>query len=118
MRKFERFFRQIADIRSDMRNQFQIDLVKVLAGNSISNKRTPSVNQTIKYLKYKRKKKLANQLEAVYSVLKPEIVSRRLDLTRRTDAIDLTEFVNTYRHLVMNNKLYRRSVAIQLRKVE
>ena len=118
MRKFEQFFIKIADIRSKMRNQFEIDLVKTLAGNSMNNKRTPSVSQTIKYLKYKKKHKLANQLEAVYSVLRPEIVSRRLDLTRRTDAIDLTEFVNTYRHLVMNNKLYRRSVATQLRKVE
>jgi len=116
MRKFEVFFNKIATLRSDLRGENGMT-AKVIIGASIDNHRTLSVNQTIQYLLAIRKVKLAKQLETIYPVLKPEIVSKRLDLTKRSDAIDIAEFVDTYRHLVMNNKLYRRTVATQLRKV-
>lgn len=116
MRKFEVFFNKIATLRSNLRGENAI-AAKATIGASIENHRTLSVNQTIQYLIAIRKVKLAKQLEAVYPILKPEIVSKRLDLTRRSDAIDIEEFVSVYRHLIMDNKLYRKTVANTLSKV-
>lgn len=119
MRKFQKFFLKVAQIRSELKGN-NLVYVKEVIGDSANNKRTLTVNQLIRYLslgEVRGDKKLARQIKAVFPVLKSEIVGARRDLTQRTDAIDVTEFVNTYRHVVMNNKLYRRTVATKLSKV-
>jgi len=114
MRKFEAFFNKIATLRSNLRGENGI-VAKAVIGASVDNHRTLSVKQTVEFLIATRKIKLAKELEAVYKLLQPEIaVYREND---RTDAIDIAEFVNVYRDLVMDNDLYRRSVSGILSKV-
>lgn len=113
MRKFEKFFLEIADVRSYFRGP-KTKLAKYTVGDAIHNNRTLTVNQTIRLLKLERKTKLAKQLEATYKVIGPAVIVQR---RRRTDAVDLNEFVTVYRRLVMNNKILRRTVANTLRKV-
>jgi len=112
MRKFERFFITIADFRADMRNRTNSQFVKEIIGDSVDNNRTVTVNQTIRYLEQVGKRKLANNLRVTYSLLQEHIKAHR---DARTDAIDLNEFVTTYRSYVMDNRLFRRSVARSLK---
>lgn len=118
MRKFERVFNKVAKFRSDMRNPANSKSVKELIGDSTSNNRTVTVNQAIRYLEYTGQRKTAKQVKAAYSVLRPVITYvRAYDGVVRTDAIDLDEFVRTFRHEVMDTKNLRQKVAIALRGV-
>lgn len=113
MRKFEQFFKSIAQVRSNVRGENGV-VAKAIIGASIDNHRTLTLNQTVQYLLAIRKVKLAKQLQAVSEVIVPEI---KVNRSNRTDAIDLSEFVNTYRNYVMNTKTLRRTVAAKLSKV-
>ena len=115
MRKFQKLFLKVADLRSQLKGNNLVH-AKEMIGDSTNNKRTLTVNQLIRYLslgEVRGDKKLARQLKAVNSVLAAEIKANRT----RTDAVDLTEFVNTYRELVMNAPILRRNVASRLSKV-
>lgn len=113
MRKFEQFFKSIAKVRSNVRGENGV-VAKAIIGASIDNHRTLTLNQTVQYLLAIRKVKLAKQLQAVSEVIVPEI---KVNRSNRTDAIDLSEFVNTYRNYVMDTKTLRRTVAAKLSKV-
>lgn len=115
MRKFEQVFKNIADLRSTVRGEGGI-LAKAIIGASIHNNRTLSVNQTIQYLNAIGKKKLAKEIATVYPVLRPYIVQDRVTNTRRTDAIDLAELVDTYRAVVMEDRKLRRVISSKLNK--
>lgn len=118
MRKFERVFNKIAKFRSDMRNSANSKSVKELIGDSTSNHRTVTVNQAIRYLEYTGQRKTAKQVRAAYAVLRNEITyARAFDGVVRTDAIDLDEFVRTFRNEVMDSKNLRQKVVIALRGV-
>lgn len=116
MRKFQKFFLKVADLRSQLKGNNLVHAKEVI-GDSTMNKRTLTVNQLIRYLslgEVRGDKKLARQLKAVQSVLNPAIKATRYN---RTDAIDITEFVSAYRQLVMNDRVLRRNVASRLSKV-
>lgn len=116
MRKFQKFFLKVADLRSELKGNNLVH-AKEMIGDSTNNKRTLTVNQLIRYLslgEVRGDKKLARQLKAVQDVLVKPIQVNRYN---RTDAIDITEFVNAYRQLVMNQPVLRRNVASRLSKV-
>ena len=112
MRKFETFFKQIAELRSVARGN-QTKQIKRLIGDSTSNNRTLTVVQTIRYLDVVGLDTLATQLDSVRPLIEQEVQKVR---NNRTDAVDLSEFVNTYRSVVMNGKKLRTKVGAALRK--
>lgn len=111
MRKFEQFFTNIATVRSVLRGTIAKQ-VKQAIGDSVNNNRTLTVSQTIRFLETNGQKALANQLRKVNTVLEPRIRNSR----QRTDAVDISEFVSTYRQLVMNNKELRRDIGNVLKR--
>lgn len=111
MRKFEQFFTNIATVRSVLRGKIAKQ-VKQSIGDSVNNNRTLTVSQTIRFLETNGQKALANQLRKVNTVLGPRIRNSR----QRTDAVDISEFVSTYRQLVMNNKELRRDIGNVLKR--
>lgn len=111
MRKFEQFFTNIATVRSVLRGKIAKQ-VKQVIGDSVNNNRTLTVSQTIRFLETNGQKALANQLRKVNTVLEPRIRNSR----QRTDAVDISEFVSTYRQLVMNNKELRRDIGNVLKR--
>lgn len=117
MRKFELFFNNIATVKSLLKGELAKQ-VKLSLGDSIKNKRTLTVQQTIRYLENNNQKNLGNQLRKVSKVLEHSMYANRTFIrhTKRTDAFDLTEFVNTYRMFVMDNKSYRNQVSKALKK--
>lgn len=117
MRKFETFFNVLTTIRSIVRNRKDKGLKKKI-GDSIKNNRTLTVNQTIRVLNILGNTRVANELQAVYTVLKADIVEARINRgSVRTDAVDLTELTNLYRNEVMKNKKYRNIIGRTLSKV-
>jgi len=115
MRKFEKFFNNVATVRSILRGKIAKQ-VKVQLGDSANNNRTLTVNQTVRFLKENGHISLANQIEKVREVIEPTIKTvRRTNKVNRTDAIDISEFVNVYRTYVMNNKVLRPKVSVALR---
>jgi hypothetical protein len=112
MRRFEKFFKQIAELRSVARGS-KTKQIKKLIGDSTSNNRTLTVRQAIRYLDIVGLDSLATQIDSVRPLIEHEIVIAR---SNRTDAIDLSEFVNTYRNVVMNGKKLRTKVGAALRK--
>lgn len=112
MRKFETFFKQVAELRAVARGT-QSKQIKQLIGDSTTNNRTLTLGQAIRYLDIVGLDTLATQLDSVRPVLEREVLKRR---NGRTDAIDLAEFVNTYRSVVMNGKKLRTKVGAALRK--
>lgn len=112
MRKFETFFKQIAELRSVARGT-QSKQIKQLIGDSTVNNRTLTLGQAIRYLDIVGLDSLATQLDSVRPLIEREVIKRR---TNRTDAVDLAEFVNTYRSVVMNGKKLRVKVGAALRK--
>ena len=107
MRKFEVVFRELANTRSFFRGKEANSHVKRLIGDSTNNNRTVTVNQTIRYFEEMRDFKFAKTIKIVYDLLEKDILSRRKN---RTDAIDLSELVNSYRIVLMNGRspTYRR----------
>jgi len=115
MRKFEKFFNNVATVRSILRGKIAKQ-VKVQLGDSANNNRTLTVNQTVRFLKENGHISLANQIEKVREVIEPTIKTvRKTNKVNRTDAIDISEFVNVYRTYVMNNKVLRPKVSVALR---
>jgi len=115
MRKFEKFFNNVATVRSILRGEIAKQ-VKVQLGDSANNNRTLTVNQTVRFLKDNGHISLANQIQKVREVIEPTIKTvRRANKVNRTDAIDISEFVNVYRTYVMNNKVLRPKVSVALR---
>lgn len=110
MRKFEQVFTALANTRSFLRGKEATKFAKKLIGDSHKNNRTITVNQTVRLFRELRDPNFANTIKVVAEVLEDEILSRR---KRRTDAIDLSELVNTYRIVLMNGKsdTYRRRVS-------
>ena len=111
MRKFEQFFTNIATVRSVLRGNIAKQ-VKQVIGDSTNNNRTLTVSQTVRFLETNGQKALANQLKRVNSVLEPHIRANRV----RTDAVDISEFVSTYRTLVMNRRELRTNVSNALKR--
>ena len=112
MRKFETFFKAIAEVRSNARGE-QTKQIKRLIGDSTRNNRTLTIVQTIRYLDVVGLEALATQLDSVRPLIEQEVLKAR---SSRTDAIDLSEFVNTYRNVVMNGKQLRTKVGAALRR--
>lgn len=79
-----------------------IDNIKSYIGDSVSNNRTVSVRQLIRYFVATREVHLAKNLEMAYSLLRNKIKRRRS--SARTDAIDLSEFTQTSRNLDTKTK--------------
>lgn len=76
---------------------------KLTIGDSINNHRTLTVNQVIRYLResgVRGGKKLANNLEITYNVLRPLIVVARNN--NRSDGIDINEFKTFYYDFIVN----------------
>lgn len=118
MRKFELVFKKVAKVRSNLRGNVQTLFAKEVIGAATNNNRTLTVNQTIQYLEAIGQKKLAKQVKAAYSVLRPTVQEQRIyDGVLRTDAIDIDEFVRVYREEVMNTKNLRKQVSNALRGV-
>jgi hypothetical protein len=115
MRKFQSTFNTIAELRSMFRGETTRE-VKAFLGDSTRNNRTLTVNQVVRYLNRVGTTRLAATVETVSSILEKEILKRR---ENRTDAIDITELVNTYRIVVMNGRsdTYRRKIGNALSKV-
>ncbi len=115
MRKFQSTFNTIAQLRSMFRGKGTRE-VKVFIGDSTRNNRTLTVSQVIRYLNGIGVARMAETVEVVSSILEPEILKRR---ENRTDAIDITELVNTYRTVVMNGRscTYRRRIGNALARV-
>jgi hypothetical protein len=115
MRKFEKVFKAIAEVRSIARGETG-KRIKRYIGDSTRNNRTLTVSQTVRYLDRTGLTNLAQAVGIVSEILETEILRRR---ENRTDAIDLTELVNTYRVVVMNGKsdTYRRRIGNALAKV-
>lgn len=91
--------------------------IKVAIGDSINNNRTLSVNQVIRFLTTRRtpsKKALGESLVNVYTMLKPTIISKRINA--RTDAVDINEFLNVYERSVLNSrsKFVKRNIGSQI----
>lgn len=106
MRKFQKFFKSITWFASYSRQTSIKNDIKRKLGHSTNNNRTLSVNQAISHLKRNHNMYLGVQLESVYRILKPKIKTKRT----RTDAIDLSELVSTYRTVVMNKRKLRRQI--------
>lgn len=115
MRKFESIFKLLVEVRSNSRGQ-NAKRIKRLIGDSTSNNRTLTVGQTVRYLSRVGLVNSAESVEVVTDILQNEILNRRAN---RTDAIDLSELVNTYRTIVMDNRneSYRRRIGNALAKV-
>jgi len=111
MRKFQAFFNDIVLIRYHLRG-YKTKLVKSSLGDSTLNNRTLTVSQTIRYLEINAEYVLATYLSNTSSFLEKDILKAR---NRRTDAIDINEFVNTYRKQVIEKQKYRREIGRLLR---
>ena len=118
MRRFQEFFNEIAWFRSYARQSLINRDIKSRIRDSINNNRTLTVSQAIRYFKRVGRKETALKLQAVKAVLEPVILKqRRLDGCKRTDAVDLSEFVTVYREEVMNKGKYRRTIGTLVSKV-
>jgi len=106
MRKFQKFFNDIAWYASYAKQPLMRDSIKRRLGHSTNNNRTLSVRQAMLDLKQANRYGIANDIQRVYDILKPKIKAKRT----RTDAIDLSEFVSTYRTIVMNKRKLRRQI--------
>jgi len=77
--------------------------VKSTIGDSINNNRVLTVSQVIRFLEsangLRGSKKLARNLSNVYEFLRQDIVETRIN--KRTDAIDINEFIVFYTHSVI-----------------
>lgn len=114
MTKFQKFFYELLAVQRYTKEHKH--LIKKTLQDSTDNNRTVSVNQVLRYtssLGRGKATKFARQLSVVYGVLKPFIQDDRI-VTSRTDAIDLSELVNTYRSVVMNNKKLRRTISSKI----
>lgn len=117
MRKFEEFFRVLTAVRSLVRNG-NGKTFKGIIGDSTVNNRTLTVNQVVRIFNKGRHKQTANEITAVYNLLKKDILSERKSRgVKRTDAIDIAELTETYRNLVMTKKRYRQNIGQVLSKV-
>lgn len=114
MRKFQQFFYNLADVRSTLRGS-GTTVAKEIIGDSTNNNRTLTVVQTIRLLDATGEGRLAQQLESVREVLEPVVLKRRNN--NRVDPIDISEFVSTYRELVMNKGKLRTQIGAALRGV-
>lgn len=110
MRKFQKFFANITHFASHSRKVGVRDEIKRKLGHSTNNNRTLSVQQAIDHLA-RNLNYMAVDLARTYAILKPQIKAKRT----RTDAIDLTEFVSTYRTVVMNKRKLRRQIGSALK---
>lgn len=106
MRKFHKFFSELTWFASYSRQTLIRNSIKRKLGHSTKNHRTLTVRQAIDHLNSAYKPTMAKDIEQVYNLLKPKIKSKRT----RTDAIDLSELVSTYRTVVMKNKKLRRQI--------
>ena len=103
MSKSGNFFNTLVEVVGGLDRNF----VKETIGNSTSNNRTLTVNQVIRYLSSRRGvglKSLGGQLESVYGDILPLIIASRKRRNRRTDSVDINEFINTFESRVINSK--------------
>jgi hypothetical protein len=109
MRKFQKFFNDLTYINAELRRQRKP--AKRLLGDSTNNNRILTVNQTIRLLRKLNNETTASKIQAAYEVLKPYIRVRK---SKRTDAVDMTELVSTYRTLVMTKRKFRQTLGRRL----
>lgn len=105
MRRFHKFFKEITEVRASLRGVYATP----------NSNRTLTVNQVVKKL---GKKKLAKQLQIIKPILMDTIKAYRSENNSRTDAVDISEFVNVYRHAVMNEGRFRKEIGQLLSLVE
>jgi len=118
MRKFQEFFNEIAWFGSYARQTVIGRSIKRNVGDSTNNNRTITVNQAIRYFKNTGRHDSAFKLEAVKNILEQAaLTQRRKRGTNRTDALDLSELVTTYRTVVMEGKKFRRQIGTAVSKV-
>jgi len=104
-RNFEEAFLLIAELRAVARGNCA-KKIKRLLGDSTNNNRTLTVSQVIRFLETNKLGRMANIVRGAYIVLEPNIIKGR----RRTDAIDISELVNTYRVQAMDGRKLRREL--------
>jgi hypothetical protein len=83
-------------------NKHSRNSIKSAIGDSISNNRTVTVSQLIRFLHTRRTpalKSLGNQLEIMYDLLFINLGEYRNNF--RTDAFDINEFLSVYEDLVL-----------------
>lgn len=93
MSKYNNFYNSLVGVVGNLNT----NSVKERLGDSTHNHRTLTVNQVVRFLNTKRTKglkNLGNSLQNVYEILKEDIIANRL--SRRTDAIDINEFISFY----------------------
>lgn len=84
---------------------------KLTIGDSINNNRALTVSQVIRFFEessFSGSKKLSYNLASVFEEVRPMILNTRT--TRRTDAVDINEFVEFYRIEVLNGNKFAKSV--------
>lgn len=115
MRKFHEVFNTLAEMRSMMSGD-TVKTIKFYLGDSTNNHRTLTVNQVVRFLSRTGAQRLSQTVGEVSRVLEPAILRNR---GNRTDAIDISELVNTYRQVVMNgrNEVLRRKIGRAVSKV-
>jgi hypothetical protein len=113
MRRFQEAFKALAELRSAARG-FNTKVIKESIGDSISNNRTITVSQAIRFSRKVGSKRLALLLETTTAILEQEILGNRRN---RSDAIDLGELVDTYRDVVMSGKRFRREIGSAVARI-
>ena len=113
MRRFQEAFNILAEFRSTARG-FNTKVIKRSIGDSISNNRTITISQAVRFASKMGLKRIALVLEVTAAILEDEILQNRRN---RSDAIDLNELVATYRNVVMNEGKLRREIGSALAKV-
>lgn len=91
---------QFVKLISLISNSVDKNKVKEAIGDSSNNHRTLSVNQMIRFLSTRPSQRLVglgNSLNNVYTIVRSSIASNR---GRRTDAIDMSEFLGTVKNKI------------------
>jgi len=114
MKQFQVFFKELADIRANIRDPKVSKRIKTHIGDSVNNNRTVTVSQLIRFLNKKGDKKLALQILLINDYLKN---ATKLLRNKRTDAIDVAELVNSYRLYVMDYAILRDDMQKKLTQV-
>lgn len=114
MNKAEQFYETLTNVLGD----YNPETIKTFLNDSTFNNRTVSVNQVIRFLRYQNSRSLrslAIDLQTTYDSLRWKLTQRRSILNkRRTDAVDINEFVRLYAIECIVNPTFRRSLGHKL----
>lgn len=115
MKQFKQFFNEVNTLRTELSGINTI-LAKAVIGDSTNNHRTLTLNQTVRFLNTIGNTELATKITAIRHRLGDILSSYRV-WNDRSDALDLTEFVNIYGRVVVDNGMFRNEIGRILSKV-